>query len=131
MKKRLFIGGMRGDSTNYTIPFIILQIENQSIKFKVLGFEKYSLNSDEVIGYKVRRGGIQFFHKNSQYPSFLVFWGNGKAVAKAIEEIGFKPLAEGKIDDEDYKMHRNLHIVAACIILSIMSIGFLLTMLSN
>ena len=129
--KKIFVGGMRAETLNYTFPFISLVITAQFLKIKVLGFDRFIFRPDQVLGFKVRCGGIQIFHNILNYPTLIIFWGNAYSIAVALHEAGYKRLEKGEGDDQEYKLHVYLAITGGFLLLSILALGTTLMILSK
>jgi len=129
--KKSFIGGMRAETFNATFPFAKLTVYSSKIILSILGIKKYIFNEQEVIGFKTRMGGFQIFHNKPTYPTFIIFWGNSRRIAKAVQESGFTPEADGKIDDAEYQQHTYLGITMLVLIFLFIGIFFLIDFLSK
>jgi len=129
--KKTFIGGMRAEIWNYTFPFILFTVTPQLLQIKILGFNRFTFTPDQVLGFKVRSGGIQIFHNIQEYPTLILFWGNGKKVASALKDAGYMQLVKDEGDDEEYKQHVYLGIIGFFFIFSFVALAMILIFLSN
>ncbi|HZD60718.1 MAG TPA: hypothetical protein VE439_09750 [Anaerolineae bacterium] len=112
MESKTFVGGLRAELWNWTFPFAALCASRDQLIITVLGEKKYIFTPDQVVGIKKRFGGIQIFHNIASYPTLIIFWYfNPSKVLKAIESIGFTPLAAGDMDDSEYQTQRQFAVV--------------------
>jgi len=124
--RKSFRGGLRYETWNWTWPFAQLTVYQNTIVIKLAGKIKFKFMSDQVIGFKKRWFGIQIYHKISDYPSLIIFWGNHKKILKAIEEAGFKPTAHGVIEDDEVTLHKYVLVIGIIFILFILILGIII-----
>lgn len=130
--KTTIIGGLRAEIWNYTFPFATLTVSHDILKIGILGFKKFSFRPDQIIGFKKRRGGYQIYHNVEEYPALVIFWGNPDKISAAVQSAGFVPTAQGELDDDDeYQLHRYLHIVGFSFLIFIIVLGVTLMILSK
>jgi hypothetical protein len=126
-----FTGGLRYETWNWTWPFAQLTVSPNTIDIELAGKNKFSFMPDQVIGFKKRWFGIQIFHNIKDYPSLIIFWGNYKKISSAIEEAGFKPTAEGIMEDDEFTLHKYALVVGIIFILSILILGIIIDINTN
>lgn len=130
-EQKSFIGGLRAETYNCTAPFAKLTVRSNNISINALG-RRFNFNPEEIIGFKIRSGGIQFHHINKNYPKLIVFWCNPQKVLSEIESIGFRPCAQGVPDsDDEYELHKYLHIVGFGFLAFILILSITLMALSK
>ncbi len=114
-----FIGGMNTVLSNYTFPFVSLIISFELLEIRTFGIKRFSFTPKDIIGFKIRRSGIQIVHNISNYPSFVLFNGNGKGVEKALLANGFTCSSKlDEIEGGEYQQQVTIYIFGGVLFFS-------------
>ena len=109
-----------------------LSVTNEQLKISAFGIKNFVFMPENIVALKKRKFGLQILHNISDYPSFIVFWGNPDKIISVVKSADFDPIVQdGPDHDDEYQLYNYLFIAGAFFLLSLFVLAAVLMILSR
>jgi hypothetical protein len=109
-----------------------LSVTKEQLQISAFGIKNFVFRPENVIELKKRKFGLQILHNISDYPSFIMFWGNPDKIMSVVKSADFDAVAQDRPDhDDEYQLYTYLFITGAFFLLSLFVLAVVLMILSR